>query len=86
MKRVVMSRGDIIRIVIVLAILAPLVVIQTGPGVAPDWMSGRWAGVPGTVIATTVWFIVMMALSAIFARQQVVKRDRDAAAEKGAEQ
>jgi preprotein translocase subunit SecG len=81
-----MSRGDIIRIVVVLAILAPLVVIQTGPGVAPAWMSGRWAGVPGTVIATTLWFVVMMGLSALFARQQMVQRKRDAGAEKGAEQ
>lgn len=73
-----MTRADIIRIIIVLAILTPLVVIQTGPGVAPAWMSERWAGVPGTVIATTTWFVIMMVLSAVFARQQMVQRRNDA--------
>jgi hypothetical protein len=76
-----MTRADIIRIVIVLAILTPLVIIQTGPGVAPAWMSERWAGVPGTVLATTAWFVIMMVLTAVFARQQMVQRRNDAAVE-----
>jgi hypothetical protein len=85
-KRVVMTRADIIRIIIVLAILTPLVVIQTGPGVAPAWMSERWAGVPGTVIATTTWFVIMMVLSAVFARQQMVQRRNDAGVESEGEE
>jgi hypothetical protein len=76
-----MSRADVIRTVVVLAILAPLVVIQTGPGVAPAWMIQRWAGVPGTVIATTAWFVIMMLLSAIFARQQMLQRGSDGSPE-----
>lgn len=80
-----MNRADIIRIVIVLAVLAPLVVIQTGPGVAPAWMADRWAGIPGTVLATTAWFVVMMVLSGIFAWQQMEQRKagRDGQGEDG---
>jgi hypothetical protein len=69
-----MSRADVIRIVIVLAVLAPLVAIQAVPGLAPAWMGQRWAGVPGTVLATTAWFVIMMLLSAVFARQQIAQR------------
>ncbi|HLS98266.1 MAG: hypothetical protein RBR91_04420 [Porticoccaceae bacterium] len=72
-----MNKSDITRIILVLAILAPLVVIQTGPGVAPAWMNERLGGVPITVIATTLWFIVMMSLTAIIARQQTLASRRD---------
>lgn len=67
-----MKRSDILRILLVSAILVPLVLIQTGPGAAPAWMNQRLAGVPLTVVATTLWFIVMMSLTALFARQQTV--------------
>ncbi|MFA5493904.1 MAG: hypothetical protein WC247_03930 [Porticoccaceae bacterium] len=74
-----MKRSDILRILLVCAILAPLVVIQTGPGAAPAWMNQRLAGVPLTVVATALWFLVMMSLTALFARQQTVA-DRISAA------
>tara|TARA_R110000772_G_scaffold146645_1_gene256816 strand:- start:2189 stop:2410 length:222 start_codon:yes stop_codon:yes gene_type:complete len=63
-----MARTDIFKIVLVMVVLAPLVVIQSGPGMTPNWMTGRWAGVPITVIATGLWFVTMMSLTAIFAR------------------
>lgn len=72
-----MNKSDIFRIFLVLAILAPLVVIQTGPGVAPAWMNERLGGVPVTVIATTLWFVVMMSLTGIIARQQTLASRRD---------
>ena len=67
-----MKPVDIFRIVLVLTILAPLVIIQSGPGIAPQWMNQRLGGVPITVLATTAWFIVMMSLTAIIARQQTL--------------
>ena len=72
-----MNKSDIFRSFLVLAILAPLVVIQTGPGVAPAWMNERLGGVPVTVIATTLWFVVMMSLTGIIARQQTLASRRD---------
>ena len=67
-----MKPVDIFRIVLVLTILAPLVIIQSGQGIAPQWMNQRLGGVPITVLATTAWFIVMMSLTAIIARQQTL--------------
>ena len=72
-----MNKSDIFRIFLVLAILAPLVVIQTGPGVATAWMNERLGGVPVTVFATTLWFVVMMSLTGIIARQQTLASRRD---------
>ena len=63
-----MKHSDIFKIVLVMVVLAPLVVIQSGPGMTPNWMTGRWAGVPVTVVATGLWFLAMMSLTAIFAR------------------
>jgi hypothetical protein len=37
-------------------------------------MGQRWAGVPGTVLATSAWFVIMMLFSAVFARQQIAQR------------
>ena len=73
-----MKPVDIFRIVLVLAILAPLVIIQSGPGVAPQWMNQRLGGIPVTVVATTLWFIVMMSLTGIIARQQTMASRKDA--------
>jgi hypothetical protein len=63
------KRADIWRIILVLALLAPLVVLQVGPGHAPTWLSGQLAGVPLTVCATVAWFISVMLLTWWFARQ-----------------
>ncbi|MAT51271.1 MAG: hypothetical protein CMK32_08835 [Porticoccaceae bacterium] len=68
-----MTRSDIKRIILVLGILAPLIYIQIGPGVAPEWLNQRVAGIPGTVIATTLWFITMMGLAIQFAKKQVIE-------------
>lgn len=73
-----MKPVDIFRIVLVLTILAPLVIIQSGPGIAPQWMNQRLGGVPVTVLATTAWFIVMMSLTGIIARQQTLASRKDA--------
>jgi hypothetical protein len=62
-----MKRADILKIILVIVVLAPLVVFQSGVGMTPEWMSQRFAGVPLTVVATSLWFVAMMSLTAIFA-------------------
>lgn len=65
-----MSGHDILKIVLVSIILMPLIYIQSGPGMAPAWMGQRLQGVPLTAIATSLWFITIMALTAVFAGAQ----------------
>lgn len=72
-----MKPVDIIKIALVMAVLTPLVIIQSGPGMAPDWMSLRWGGVPLTVVATGLWFVTMMSLTAIFAHLGLADKGGD---------
>jgi hypothetical protein len=74
-----MQKSDIRRIILVLALLSPLVYLQMGAEMAPDWMYNRIGGVPITVLATTGWFILMMGLSILFARKQVASANPEAA-------
>lgn len=72
-----MNRTDIRRIIFVLALLAPLVVLQIGPGVAPAWMSQRLGGVPLTVVCVALWFIAMMITAVKFGQAQVRTETED---------
>ena len=66
-----MNRSNIFRIIFVLTLLAPLVILQIGPDVAPQWMSNRLGGVPLTVVCVAMWFIAMMVTAVKFGQAQV---------------
>ncbi|MDB6060572.1 MAG: hypothetical protein JWM78_675 [Verrucomicrobiaceae bacterium] len=68
-----MSRSDFFKIAWVLVILAPLIIVQAGVGYSPDWLDQRIAGVPLTVCATGIWFVVMMVLAWRFAAGATAK-------------
>lgn len=62
-----MTRSDVLSILLVSILLAPLVAVQAGPGYAPAWLAGSFGGVPLTVCATGLWFLAMMLLAWRFA-------------------
>lgn len=73
-----MSRSNVLSILLVLAILAPLVIVQAGPGYSPAWFDRSILGVPVTVCATTAWFVVMMLLAWRFAASAKAKAGKTA--------
>ncbi|MFA7555413.1 MAG: hypothetical protein WCY88_14290 [Spongiibacteraceae bacterium] len=66
-----MKRSDLYRILFILVILTPLIAMQTGPGVGPDWLNNKIGGIPITVISVVLWFAVMMISAVVFGRKQV---------------
>lgn len=49
--------------IICVALLMPLVIFQGVPNSTPQWLLALYGGVPGTVWATTAWFVVMVLLT-----------------------
>lgn len=49
--------------IICLLLMTPLVFFQGIPSTTPEWLTREFGGVPGTVWATTAWFVAMVLLT-----------------------
>jgi hypothetical protein len=67
------ARSDVLKILLVLVILAPLVIVQAGPAYSPGWLDQHIGDLPLTVCATATWFVVMMILAWRFAAAGTAK-------------
>lgn len=74
-----MARSDVLKILLVVVILAPLVIVQAGASYSPAWFNQRIGDVPLTVCATASWFVVMMILAWRFAAAGTAKAKAAAA-------
>jgi uncharacterized BrkB/YihY/UPF0761 family membrane protein len=49
--------------IVCVILIAPLVLFQGKPETLPNWLTEYYMGIPGTVMATTLWFIATILLT-----------------------
>lgn len=64
-----MQNKIVLRTVVTLAVLAPFIVFQGVPALAPAWLTAKLLGVPATAWLGAGGFIAFVGLIWIFARE-----------------
>jgi len=49
--------------IICVILITPLVIFQGKPDALPQFLTKTYMGIPGTVLATTLWFVSMILLT-----------------------
>lgn len=65
--------------ILITALILPLVLLQGLPQYTPSFISTSYLGVPGTVWATSFWFITMVVLSWYFGKNNTDYLNEDEA-------